>query len=219
MPTSKELIFTALADAVVEMDEVKVLAAAEQVVAQGININEGINKGLSEGMRRVGELYEQEEYFIPELLLCSDVMYVGIEELKKHMPVDSSEKKGKVIIGVIEGDTHDIGKNIVKIMLETSGYEIIDLGRDVPPQRFVDVAIQEEASMIALATLMTTTMGGMDAVVKLLTLANKRNEFKVMIGGGPVSKAYADKIGADGYASNAIEAVRLAGQLIEGLSA
>lgn len=215
MPKSKELIFTALADAVVEMDEVKVIAAAHEVVEQALNINEAINKGLSEGMRRVGELYEQEDYFIPELLLCSDVMYAGLEKLKKHMQVDSSGKKGKVVIGVVQGDTHDIGKNIIKIMLETSGYEIIDLGRDVSPQSFVDAAIGERASIIGMATLMTTTMGGMDAVVKILTQINKRDEFKIMIGGGPVSHSYAEKIGADGYASNAIEAVKLAGQLME----
>jgi methylmalonyl-CoA mutase cobalamin-binding domain/chain len=123
-------------------------------------------------------------------------------------------EKQKVVIGVVEGDTHDIGKNLVKIMLETSGFDITDLGRDVPPVRFVETAREINADIIALSTLMTTTMDGMQEVVNLLEQQNVRDSFKVMVGGGPISPAFAKRIGADGYASNAAEAVKLAKALL-----
>ncbi len=118
------------------------------------------------------------------------------------------------MIGVVEGDTHDIGKNLVKIMMETAGFEMIDLGRDVELQKFVDTAKEEHASLVCLSTLMTTTMGGMETVIHLLEEAGIRNQVKVMIGGGPISQKYADKIGADGYSQNAVEAVKLAKRLL-----
>jgi len=125
-------------------------------------------------------------------------------------------QKHKVVIGVIEGDTHDIGKNLVKIMLETSGFDVIDLGRDIPPAKFVEKAKEVNAKIIALSTLMTTTMDGMAEVINLLKQQEVREQFKVMIGGGPISQGFADKIGADGYSANAAEAVRLARRLVEG---
>lgn len=118
------------------------------------------------------------------------------------------------MIGVVEGDTHDIGKNLVKIMLESAGYEIIDLGRDVPPRRFVDAAIENNADVIALSTLMTTTMDRMSDVIGILNEENIRDKFKVIVGGGPISQSFADKIGADGYSVNAAEAVRLVKRLL-----
>ena len=209
----KEEFFQQLADAVVDMDEEKAASVAEEVIVQGIDAFEAIDKGLSDGMARVGRLYEEEEYFIPELLLCADAMYAGLAVLKPHLAT-SNEKKGKIVIGVVEGDTHDIGKNIVKMMLETAGYEMVDLGRDVPPRKFVDAARQENAQMIAAATLMSTTMGAMGRIVELLEAEGIKGNHKVIVGGGPVSPAFAKKIGADGYAANATEAVRVAKALI-----
>ena len=116
---------------------------------------------------------------------------------------------------MVEGDTHDIGKNLVKIMMETAGFEMIDLGRDVPLQKFVETAKEEHADLVCLSTLMTTTMGGMKTVIELLEEAGIREQVKVMIGGGPVSKKFADKIGADGYSQNAVEAVKLAKSLLQ----
>ena len=116
--------------------------------------------------------------------------------------------------GVVEGDTHDIGKNLVKIMLETAGFHMIDLGRDVPLAKFVETAKEENADFVCLSTLMTTTMGGMETVIRLLTEAGLRDRVKVMIGGGPISQKYADRIGADGYSQNAVEAVKLAKRLL-----
>ncbi|MDR3588329.1 MAG: corrinoid protein [Negativicutes bacterium] len=202
-----------LSDAVVEMEEEKAAAVAAEAVRRGIDAFEAIEKGLSHGMARAGKLYEEEEYFIPELLLCADAMYAGLEVLKPHLK-NSGESKGKIVIGVVEGDTHDIGKNIVKMMLETAGYELIDLGRDVPPSKFVAAAKDRQAKMIAAATLMSTTMDGMGRIVQLLEAEGIRSEFKVIVGGGPVSAAFAEKIGADAYAANAMEAIRVARELM-----
>jgi len=212
----KEKLYRELSDAVVEMDEERAAGIANIIVQNGIDAYEAIEKGLAEGMHRAGQLFEEEEYFIPELLVCSDAMYAGLAVLKPHLKVNEGEKSHKVVIGVVEGDTHDIGKNLVKIMLETSGFELIDLGRDIPPQMFVDTAREVGASIIALSTLMTTTMDGMEQVIKLLDEQNVRERFKVVVGGGPISQGFANKIKADGYAVNAAEAVKLARALTRG---
>lgn len=213
MSEVKEKLFKELADAVVDMDEDRAVATAETVVAAKIDAYEAIEKGLSAGMERAGELFDEEEYFIPELLMCSDAMYAGMDVLKPHIRQDAVAEKRRVVIGVIEGDTHDIGKNLVKIMLETSGFDVTDLGRDIPPARFVDTAREIDADIIALSTLMTTTMDGMGEVVRQLKDQGIRDSFKVIVGGGPISQGFADRIGADGYAVNAADAVRLARRL------
>jgi methylmalonyl-CoA mutase cobalamin-binding domain/chain len=141
-------------------------------------------------------------------------MYAGLDILRPHIKRGAAAEKRKVVIGVVEGDTHDIGKNLVKMMLESSGFDVVDLGRDVPPLRFVEEAIATEADIIGLSTLMTTTMGGMKNVVEFLEEKGVREKFKVMMGGGPISQSFSDKIGADGYARNAAEAVRLARELV-----
>ena len=203
MAYNKEELFRKLEDAVVEMDEDQVAVLANQVVEDGVDAFEAIDQGLAKGMERAGQLFEEEEYFIPELLMCSDAMYAGLDILKPHLKAANIGEKQKVVIGVVEGDTHDIGKNLVKIMLETSGFEITDLGRDVPPARFVDTAKEIKADIIALSTLMTTTMDGMQEVITLLDQQNIRSNYKVIVGGGPISPAFAKRIGADGYAANA----------------
>jgi dimethylamine corrinoid protein len=214
MSNDKEILFKKLADSVVDMDEDVAIDVSKEVIAQKYDAFEAIDKGLSKGMEKAGELFEEEEYFIPELLMCSDAMYAGLDILKPHIKTDKSEVKLKVVIGVVEGDTHDIGKNLVKIMLETSGFDVIDLGRDVPPSIFVERAKEENANVIAISTLMTTTMDGMAEVIRILDEQNIREKFKIMIGGGPISQGFADKIGADGYSVNAAEAVRLARKLV-----
>lgn len=216
MSQTEELLIKQLSDAVVDMDEEKAVALAREIVERNIEAYLAIDQGLSDGMSRAGQLFEDEEYFIPELLMCSDAMYAGLEILRPHLKIQNEGEKQIVVIGVVEGDTHDIGKNLVKIMLETSGYNVIDLGRDIPPRQFVDVAQEEKAHIIAMSTLMTTTMDGMAEVIRLLDAEQLRTKFKVMIGGGPISQAFADKIGADAYASNAAEAVRIARKLAGG---
>lgn len=207
-------ILNELAEAVVDMNEEAAVKAANESIRLGVDAYMGINEGLVKGMNVVGEKYEQEEYFIPELLLCSDAMTAGIEVLRPHLPVKEQKVKEKVVIGVVQGDTHDIGKNLVTIMLETAGFEVIDLGRDVPARRFVDTAVKEDAKLIGLSTLMTTTMGRMEEVIGLLNRESLRDRFKVMVGGEPVSRKFAERIGADAYALNGTEAARTALELV-----
>lgn len=214
MLINKEDLYIKLAEAVVDMDEEETVKLSKQVITENYDAYEAIDKGLSAGMEEAGRLFEEEEYFVPELLLCSDAMYAGLDILKPYIKTNNNQVKHKVVIGVIEGDTHDIGKNLVKIMLETAGFDVIDLGRDISAETFVQKAKEEKAEIIAISTLMTTTMEGMNEVIQILKKEKIRNKFKIMIGGGPVSQSFADKIGADGYSVNATEAVTLAKRLV-----
>lgn len=208
-------LYQKLADAVVEMDEDLVVSLSNQAVEEGVDAFEVINSGLSAGMERAGKLFEEEEYFVPELLMCADAMNAGVEILKPHIKSDKSGEKHKIIIGVIEGDTHDIGKNLVKLMLETSNFQVIDLGRDVPAQKFVDEAVAQQAEMIMVSSLMTTTMDAMADIVTILDERGLRGKIKYAVGGGPVSPAFAKKIGADGYSKDAAEAVRMCQKMLD----
>ena len=212
--SSKEELLKRLSDGVVEMEEENVACAAQEYLDAGYPAFDGIMEGLVYGMNRASELFEAEEYFVTDVLLCSDAMYAGLDILRPYLPETSRDDKVTGVIGVVEGDTHDIGKNLVKIMLETAGFHMIDLGRDVPLAKFVETAKEENADFVCLSTLMTTTMGGMETVIRLLTEAGLRDRVKVMIGGGPISQKYADRIGADGYSQNAVEAVKLAKRLL-----
>lgn len=214
MNKQKELL-QLLCDCVVEMEDEKVVEAAEEYIRCGYPPMEGILKGLVNGMKKAADLYEEDIYFIPELLLCSDAMYNGLNILRPHLEKTDAGQKIKVVIGVVEGDTHDIGKNLVKIMLETAGYEIIDLGRDVPAAEFIASVQTTGARVLALSTLMSTSTNNMKKVIELLQEAGLRNQVKVIIGGGPISAAFAKKIGADGYSENAVEAVKLVDQLLD----
>ena len=211
---TKEALLKKLSDCVFDMEDEEVVDVVKEYIACGYDPEEGMLRGLVDGMKRASGLYEEGEYFVPELIVCSDAMYAGIEEFQKYLPDSEHTSIGKVAIGVVEGDTHDIGKNLVKIMMETAGFEMIDLGRDVPLEQFIETAKEEEADLICMSTLMTTTMGGMETVIHMLEDAGMRDKVKVMIGGGPISQKYADKIGADGYSQNAVEAVKLAKRLL-----
>lgn len=215
MLVTKEELLKRLSDGVVDMEEEDVIETCNEYVEAGHRAFDGIMEGLVDGMNRASQLYEDEEYFVTDILLCSDAMYEGLAVLTPHLSsAEVGVEKPKGVIGVVEGDTHDIGKNLVKIMLETAGFEMFDLGRDVPLQKFVDKAKEVNASFICMSTLMTTTMGGMNTVVKLLKEAGIREQVKVIIGGGPISKKFADMIGADGYSDNAVEAVKLAKKIL-----
>jgi len=214
MPVPREQIFGELSDAVLEMDEERTVSLAEEVVRRRLDAYQAIDLGLVDGMNRAGDLFDREEYFIPELLLCADAMYSGLDVLKPHLKYEKAREKGRIVIGVVEGDTHDIGKNLVKIMLETSGFEVFDLGRDIPPLHFVNQAAGAGAQIIALSTLMTTTMDGMAQVVRYLDEKKIRERHRVIVGGGPISAGFAQRIGADGYAATASEAVKLVKRLL-----
>jgi dimethylamine corrinoid protein len=213
MPRSKEEIFADLADSVLNLNEDKAVATAHEAVDSGIDAYEAITKGLVVGMNEAGKLYDEEEYFVPELLICSDAMYAGLEILRPHIKAADQVERIGCVIGVVQGDTHDIGKNLVKIMLDVSGFEVHDLGRDVPLAAFVDKAKETNAGLICLSTLMTTTMDGMASIIQMLEEEGIRDRFKVLVGGGPISQSFADSIGADGYADNASSAVRVATSL------
>ncbi len=204
-----------VAVAVCEMEEDETARLIKEALTEGIDPLVILNDGLIQGMEKAGKLFEEQEYFVSEILMCSDAMYAGLEILQPLIKSSRIASKGKIVMGVVEGDTHDIGKNIVKIMLETSNFEIIDLGRNVPIAQFIEKAIEVDANIIALSTLMTTTMEGMEKLIKILNDRGLRDKFKVLIGGGPVSQAFANKIGADGYSTNATSAVCIAKSLLE----
>ena len=187
MSKSKEELLEKLSECVVEMEDEEVADVANEYIELGYPALDGIMEGLVDGMNKASDLYDEEEYFVTDLLLCSDAMYSGIDILKPHLPVEENKgEKIKIVIGVVEGDTHDIGKNLVKIMLDTAGFEMYDLGRDVPLDNFVDKAIEVEASFICMSTLMTTTMDGMRIVIEKLKERGIRDNIKVMIGGSPI---------------------------------
>lgn len=214
MSEYKEL-YDKLANAVLDMDEDMVVELANEAVETGADAFGAIDQGLSKGMEQAGKLFEEEEYFVPELLMCADAMDKGVEILKPHIKSGSGPaQKHKAVIGVIEGDTHDIGKNLVKLMMETSNFEMVDLGRDVPAAAFVEKAQEEGAELIMISSLMTTTMDAMADVVRMLRDRGVKDKYKVVVGGGPISQGFADKIGADGYSKNAAEAVKLCQKLV-----
>lgn len=204
----KELLFQKISAGVVEMEDDLVEQLCRESLENGIEPSETIDKGLIPGMNQVGELYEEGEYFLPEVLTASYTLNLGIDLLKPHLKQEANDNKIKVVIGVVEGDTHDIGKNLVKIMCESAGFEVLDLGRDVPLNRFVEAAEEEGADFICMSTLMTTTMAGMKQVIRMLEEQNIRKKYKVLIGGGPISQKYAEEIGADAYTTDANAAVR-----------
>lgn len=207
---NKENLFKELADSVIEMDMEKTIELCEKSLELNIEAYETITYGLIKGMDEVGKLYEEEEYFLPEVLICSDVLNAGLDIVKPHLNNEDMEDPLKVVIGVIEGDTHDIGKNLVRIMMEASGFEVYDLGRDVKLDDFVEKAEETNSDFICMSTLMTTTMDGMKTVIDKLKEKSIRDKYKVMIGGGPISQKFADLIGADLYTKDANEAVRQA---------
>ena len=212
----KQTLLSQMAEAIVDMDEDLVEEAATEYVDAGHDALEGITSGLSAGMEEVGHLYEEQEYYIPELLICSEVMYKGMDILRPHLNKVSNDDnvKLKAVVGVVEGDTHDIGKNLFKIMLETQGFEVFDLGRDVPPDQFIDKAKEVGANLIGMSTLMTTTMRNMEVTIEKLKEAGIRDSLVVMVGGGPISHDFAMKIGADGYEAEASRAAETAKQLV-----
>lgn len=204
----KQKLFKEISEAVVEMEDDLAVELCNKSLELLIPAEETIAEGLVAGMDRVGQLYEEQEYFLPEVLTCSDTLNIGLDILKPHIKTETADNPIKVVIGVVEGDTHDIGKNLVKIMTESAGFEVHDLGRDVPLQDFIDVAEKVGANFICMSTLMTTTMTGMKTVIDMLKARDIREKYKVMIGGGPISQKFADDIGADAYTVDANEAVK-----------
>lgn len=214
MARAKEEILADLREMVLEMDDEDISEIAQEYIDAGYEPYDAITDGLMAGMNEVSKLYEEGEYFITDVLIASDAMYAGLNIIQPHIKTSDDKSRATAVIGVVEGDTHDIGKNLVKIMMETAGFNMIDLGRDVPLNQFVESTIEADADLVCMSTLMTTTMGGMETVIQHLIEAGIRDKVKVMIGGGPISDKYAEQIGADAYTENAVEASRRAKELL-----
>ncbi|MCL5264837.1 MAG: corrinoid protein [Chloroflexi bacterium] len=212
----RDAIIEELKQGVIEFDEDQVKAAAQRVLADGMDAYDAIMNGLSAGMSRVGELFAANEYFVPEVLMCADALYAGLDILRPHVkPGTTAGIKGEVVIGTVEGDIHDIGKNLVKLMFEIAGFTVHDLGRDVPLEKFVEESIRTESDMVCLSAMMTTTMISMPKIIELLR--KKNPNIKVMVGGAPVSDDLAKRWGADGYAADAANALSEAINMIDTL--
>ena len=205
--------FNDIKKAIVELDVDAVKSLVNEMLAAKSKPQEILEKGLIKGMKEVGKLFSKKVYFVPEVLLASEAFYAGFDILNPLLRSKQKSKKAKIVIGVVEGDIHDIGKNIVKIMLEASEYKIVDLGKDVPTANFIDAVIKEKPQILALSSLMTTTMIKMEKIVELLKEKNLRKSVRVIIGGAPLNEEFARKIGADGYGEDAFQAVRLVEEL------
>jgi corrinoid protein of di/trimethylamine methyltransferase len=206
-----------LSDAVVDMDEDKAKEAAQKVIDESLNAYNAVMNGLAAGMEIVGDLYDKHEYFVPELLICADALYAGLDILKPHIrPEDLGESaKGQVVIGTVQGDVHDIGKNIIKMMFDVAGFTVYDLGRDVPLEKFVEEQMRTDSEIVALSAMMTTTMMGMKKVIGMIK--EKNPNVAIMLGGAPVTKDVTELFGADGYADSAGNAVQEAIKMVSRL--
>jgi 5-methyltetrahydrofolate--homocysteine methyltransferase len=206
--------FTQLYDAIVQGNAPQARSFTEQALKQGADPQELLRTAMIPAMDEVGRRFEQNEYFVPELLIAARAMKGALELIRPLLTARGSEPVGRVAIGTVKGDLHDIGKNIVAAMLEGGGFEIIDLGVDVSPEKFVTAVKDKRANIVALSALLTTTMPSMKTTIEALKQAGERQKVKVMIGGAPVTQKYADEIGADGYSDNAGAAVALARRLV-----
>lgn len=216
-PEREQELLKKLADAVVNYDEEAVVEASNQAVAEGLSPHKAVFDGLVVGMQEVGRLYEEQEYFVPELLMCADAMYAGLDILRPLLKNEGTESKvkGQVVMGVVQGDVHDIGKNIVKMMFDAAGFTVHDLGRDVPMEKFVEEQLKTDSEIVALSAMMTTTMVGMKSIIQ--QIKEKNPKAKIMIGGAPVTEEIAAKWGADGYAKDASNALKDAINMISSL--
>ncbi len=214
---NNQQFFEQIKKAIIEGNKEESVALAKKAVEEKLDLNEVIEKGYVPGIQKVGEYWEKGEYFLPELITSAECMKAAMAVLQPELVKAKIETKslGKVVIGTIEGDIHDIGKNLVSSMLGANGFEVVDLGADVKLEKFIEKAVEEKADFICLSALLTTTMLGQKKLVEMLKEKNLYGQFKVMVGGAPVSRQWAENIGANGYAENAITAVNEAKKLIE----
>lgn len=212
----KEELLARMAKAIVEGDKEEAEALAKEAIKEKMDLNEVIERGYVPGIQEVGDLWEKGEYFLPELITSAECMKAAMGILQPELEKARITRKssGRVIIGTVEGDIHDIGKNLVASMLSANGFEVIDLGADVKLEQFIEKAESENADFICLSALLTTTMVGQRRVIEMLKEKNLSERFKVLVGGAPVNQKWADDIGANGYAENAMMAVKVARNLM-----
>jgi 5-methyltetrahydrofolate--homocysteine methyltransferase len=206
-------IFENISESIKTADEISALSFVNKAISDGIPAAVILNDGLICGMNIVGELFAKRIIFLPDVLMSAKIMKKCIEILKPYLAEENFTYKAKIVIGTVKGDLHDIGKNLIGIMLNGAGFKVIDLGNNVSSEKFVETAISEGASIIGLSALLTTTMSGMKEVINILSEKNI-NDIKVIIGGAPVTKNYALEIGADGYGYDAANAVQLVKNLL-----
>lgn len=188
--------------AVIEMDSEIATLTSLEIISARMDVADAIINGLNEGMRAVAESYDRREIFLPQVLASANAFYVAFDILRPHLAVNIERPGRKLTIGVVEGDIHDIGKNLIKVMIEAHGYKCVDLGKDVPTEKFLENVIETKPDFVAISTLMTPTLIGMRDVVLLMVEKDVRNDRKVMVGGGQVSQEFSDRIGADFYGAN-----------------
>ncbi|MBZ5580245.1 MAG: corrinoid protein [Acidobacteriia bacterium] len=206
---------SALYDAVLTGDATAAAEAVRQGLESGAAPLDLVEREMVPAMDEVGRRFGCEEYFVPDLLLAARAMKTAMEQIRPLLAASGAHSAGRVIVGTVKGDLHDIGKNIVASMLEGGGFEVIDLGIDVPPQTFVEAVRRSSPDLVCLSALLTVTMTAMKSTIEALQAADLRDKAKVLVGGAPVTQRFADEIGADGYGENAVAAVTLARRLME----
>lgn len=203
-----------IADNLIKGKAPEVKELVQKVLDEGVDVENVLNEGLIAGMNVVGAKFKANEFYVPEILIAARAMKAGMGILRPILAEKNIKGVGTVVLGTVRGDLHDIGKNLVAMMLEGAGFEIIDLGVDVSPEKFIETAKEKKADLVGLSALLTTTMPSMEDVVKAVGDFGLKDKVKVMIGGAPITQSYADEIGADGYAPDAASAVDEAKQLL-----
>jgi len=203
-----------LSQAVQEGDDKKVVQLVKEALAEGLPAMDILEKGLVPGVQALGQLFKDGQVYLPEILISTRAMNKGLEELQPHLAGADIHKRGTVVLGTVEGDLHDIGKNLVGMMLGSNGFNVVDMGVDVSADSFVSAAKESNADIVAMSGLLTTTMTYFPMVIEALEKAGLKNKVKVMIGGAPVNRAYTDEIGAEGFAEDCASAVDEAARLV-----
>ncbi|MFP4081918.1 MAG: corrinoid protein [Candidatus Aminicenantes bacterium] len=211
-----EKLLSKMQKAIIEGNKDEAERLAEEAIDSKMDLNQVIQKGYVLGIQKVGELWEKGEYFLPELITSAECMKAAMVVLQPELEKSQikAQSLGKVIIGTVEGDIHDIGKNLVASMLSANGFEVVDLGADVKLDQFIEKAAETEADFICLSALLTTTMLGQKKLMEMLKDKDLSGRFKVLVGGAPVNQKWAEDIGADGYGENALKAVQVAKDLV-----
>ncbi|MBI4404792.1 MAG: corrinoid protein [Deltaproteobacteria bacterium] len=207
-------LLTQISEALQQGNEELVHQGTQQAIAEKIPPKKILDDGLIAGMNAIGERFGRHEVFLPDVLMAAKAMVKGMEPLKPLLIRDDVPSLGKVVIGTVQGDLHDIGKNLVGIMLKGAGFEVVDLGKSVSPEKFIDAAVNENAEIIGMSALLTTTMSVMKKVTELRKQKNLQGKIKIVVGGAPVTKEFATEIGADGYAFDAANSVACVKQLM-----
>ncbi|MGB8953280.1 MAG: corrinoid protein [Candidatus Aminicenantales bacterium] len=213
-----EDLWKRMEQSIIEGNKEDAESLAREAVEKKRNLLEAVERGFVPGIQKVGDLWEKGEYFLPELITSAECMKAAMAVLQPELEKAriKTPSTGRVIIGTVAGDIHDIGKNLVASMLSANGFEVTDLGADVPLEQFGEKALEKKADFICLSALLTTTMLGQRRVIEMLREKNLRKQFMVLVGGAPVTEKWAEDIGADGYAENAVAAVHLARRLVQG---